>query len=227
MSLRIFNYEGRRATFNKIAFKHMFNEKRKDERISKAKAEQQLADTLGVSADAVHKWNSTTGGGPIDIETVENIAKAFELKNVRPLIQFNDEGDSMERLNDRQKSAAKRIYDVCVRFLDEFLRTNGLNDYWFDFKEKGARNPENAIYDYAENWVSKINLVLKQEYFDLHNCEIYDQLLDFVNEDLYNTFEGKLGYGYRFEAPVDNNPTTYDDYNCAMIRLNSIIERYI
>lgn len=226
MSLRVYNIGGQRATFNKEGFKYLVKEKCRREKITKAKAEQQLADLLGLSSDTVHKWNST-GGGPIDIQTVEDLAKTLGLVNSDPLLNFITGGDSVERLSDRQKSAAKQIYDVCICFLDEFKRTNGFNDYWFEFKDKGARNPENAICDYVEKWIAKIQLVLNQEYFDLHNSGIYDELCDFVNEDLYNTFEGKLGYGYRFEAQVDGNPTTDDDYNCAMIHLNSIIERYV
>ena len=131
MSLRVYNIGGQRATFNKEGFKYLVKEKCRREKITKAKAEQQLADLLGLSSDTVHKWNST-GGGPIDIQTVEDLAKALGLKNSDSLLNFITGGDSVERLSDRQKSAAKQIYDVCICFLDEFKRTNGFNDYWFE-----------------------------------------------------------------------------------------------
>jgi hypothetical protein len=44
---------------------------------------------------------------------------------------------------------------------------------------------------------------------------------------LWETFDGKLGYAYRFEAIADGNPTTEDDYNKALKRINEIIEQYI
>ena len=70
----------------------------------------------------------------------------------------------------------------------------------------------------------KIFLVIKLEYFDLLECEI---VYEFVNNDLYDIYEGKVSYAYRFEAIPDGNPTTSEDYSQAMNRLNSIIEKYI
>ena len=75
--------------------------------------------------------------------------------------------------------------------------------------------------------MGKVNLVLDQEYFDLRDTKIYEELCEFVSEDLVDIYAGKTSYAYRFEAVVDGNPTTSEDYNKAMIHLNSIIEAYI
>ena len=121
----------------------------------------------------------------------------------------------------------KRIYDICIWFLDQFYLTDGFNDYWYKFKDAGANNPEFEINNLVDSYMYKIFLVIKQEYFDLHDCDIYDELYEFVNNDLYDIYEGKVSYAYRFEAIPDGNPTTSEDYSQAMNRLNSIIEKYI
>ena len=131
----------------------------------------------------------------------------------------------MTRLSDRQLSAVKRIYDTCIWFLHEFKSSDGFNNYWFDFSRKGSRDPENDIYEFVEGLINKVELVFDQEYFDLHNCSIYDELYEFVSEDLINTYNGKLGYAYRFEAPVDGHPTTAEDYTKALTRLNEIVNK--
>ena len=61
-----------------------------------------------------------------------------------------------------------------------------------------------------------VQLVLDQEYFDLHNCEIYDQLCDFVNIDLSDIYSEKLDYG--------SLDIIRSNYNKAMIHINTIIE---
>jgi hypothetical protein len=50
--------------------------------------------------------------------------------------------------------------------------------------------------------------------------------LEYSENDLYDIFDGKLGYAYRFEAIPDGNPTTQDDYNKALKSLNEIVEKY-
>lgn len=132
----------------------------------------------------------------------------------------------MNKLTDRQMSAAKRIYDICIWFLDEFDHTDGFNDLWLDFKERGAVDPELAINDHVEKLLRKVNLLIDQEYFDLRGCEVYNVLCEFVSEDLQNTYSGKLSYAYRFEADSEANPSVSQDYDKAMIRLNSIIDQY-
>ena len=225
MGLRTYSVNGQRATFNKIAFKHFMKEKSRDEKVSISKLEQLLADQLHVAANTIHKWNYN-GGGPSDYLMVRQLAEALNVTDSTKLLNFIDEGErNMTTLNDRQLSAVKRIYDICIWFLHEFRRTDGFNDYWYNFKKNGASDPESDIANLADGLHAKVQLVLDQEYFDLHNCEIYGELCDYVNEDLINTYDGKLGYAYRFGAISDGHPTTSEDYHKAMIRLNTIIEK--
>lgn len=226
--LREYMIDEKRAVFNKEGFRHILKEKARQEHTTMGKLEEQLASNLYVSPDAVHKWHQANSGGPGSYEMVKKLAEAMELSDCSNLLMFiNDGGIEMERLTDRQKTAAKRIYDICIWFLYEFERTDGFNDYWLEFKRAGSQNPESDIYDKVEGMIAKINLVLDQEYFDLRGCDLYNELCEYVSDDLYETFNGKLSYAYRFEAHPNGNPTTSQDYDRAMIRLNTIIDKYL
>lgn len=226
MNLRIFHVGDKKAVFNKEAFRHLLKEKCIRSKKTISLLEKELANHLGISENTVHKWYYGTGG-PIDFETVKRLAETLDVKDITLLLKFIDEGDdTMEKLSDRQLSAVKRVYDACVQFLHEFERTAGFNDYWFDLKDAGSTDIETELADMADDKINYIRLVLRQEYFDLHDCEIYNTLWEYVNEDLMNTYDGKLSYGYRFEALVEGNPTTDEDYDKAMIRLNTIISKY-
>lgn len=226
--LREYMIDEKRAVFNKEGFRHILKEKARQEHTTMGKLEEQLASNLYVSPDAVHKWHQANSGGLGSYEMVKKLAEAMELSDCSNLLMFiNDGGIEMERLTDRQKTAAKRIYDICIWFLYEFERTDGFNDYWLEFKRAGSQNPESDIYDKVEGMIAKINLVLDQEYFDLRGCDLYNELCEYVSDDLYETFNGKLSYAYRFEAHPNGNPTTSQDYDRAMIRLNTIIDKYL
>ena len=210
-NLRQFTMYGRRAEFNKTAFYHYVKQKSRREKIAISKLEELIGESVGVSANAVHHWIYKKGG-PGDAEMIAPLAKILDIADPAQLIIFVDNGGTeMEHLTDRQKTAAKRIYDLCIWFLYEFERTD----------------PEMDIYSTVEDMIGKINMALDQEYFDLRGCDLYNELCEYVSDDLYETFNGKLGYGYRFEAHPNGNPTTTEDYDRAMIRLNTIIDKYL
>ena len=226
-NLRQFTINGRRAVFNKEAFQHYVKQKTRREKITVTKLKESIQKGVGVSAEAVQHWIYKEGG-PGDPEMIVPLAEILGLEDPTLLLTFLDDGGTeMERLTDRQKTAAKRIYDICIWFLHEFDRTDGFSEYWFDFKNSGSEDPESDSYAMIEGMIGKVNLVLDQEYFDLRGCDLYDELCEFVSENLYATFDGKLGYAYRFEAIPQGNPTTAQDYDRAMIRLNTIIDKYL
>lgn len=226
MSLRIFTLNNSNVIFNTERFRLELKKLRDKNKIPFLQLEQQLADKLGVSTDTVHGWHYGKNG-PIDINIVQHLAQILEIDNFTLLLKNINGEHCMQQLTDRQKNAVKRIYDICIWFLDQFYLTDGFNDYWYKFKDAGANNPEFEINNLVDSYMYKIFLVIKQEYFDLHDCDIYDELYEFVNNNLYDIYEGKVSYAYRFEAIPDGNPTTSEDYSQAMNRLNSIIEKYI
>ena len=54
-----------------------------------------------------------------------------------------------------RKNAVKRIYDICIWFLDQFYLTDGFNDYWYKFKDAGANNPEFEINNLVDSYMTK------------------------------------------------------------------------
>lgn len=227
MGLRVYSVNGKRATFNKAGFSHLLKQKCRREKMSISKMEQTVAEKLAIAPNTVHKWNYN-GGGPIDYATVEQLAEILDAADISLLLNFIDEGENeMARLTDRQMSAVKRIYDICIWFLFEFDRTNGFNHYWHQFVEQGSKDPESDITKLVDTMFDKVKLVVEQEYFDLRNCEIYDELCEFTSDNLLMIYDGKLSYAYRFEAHPNGNPTTSEDFDKAMIRLNTIIDKYL
>ena len=51
-----------------------------------------------------------------------------------------------------------------------------------------VQNAGSDIYDMVEDMLAKSHLIFEQEYYDLHGGPIYDELYEYVHEDLYETF---------------------------------------
>ena len=133
-----------------------------------------------------------------------------------------------EEYTELQILSIKRIYDKIISFLHEFDYTGGFTTtLWYDFYDREKSNTEEVIYDYVEEKMRKIYLIIEQEYFYLHDLKIYDGLCGFVYDDLVDTYEGKLGYAYRYEAIPEGHPTTTEDYENALSKINSIISKCI
>lgn len=209
--------------FSSSKFAKTFVLYRKRKKLSVDELEQKLAELVFVEKGTVHSWRFGPSG-PSDIDTIAKLAEFFELNNYFYLLNREI---TMIKLTNLQLESAKKIYDAIIKFLDEFYYTGGFTtDMWYDFVRKGSRNPERDVYDYIENLEDKIRLIVKQEYFFLHDTQIYNELIDYIDNDLNDTYNGKVSYAYRFEADGENAPTTEDDYNKAMNKLNSIIEKY-
>ena len=222
---RVFTENGIHYAFNSQAFRSRIDSMARERSISKGKITDELADALSVTPDAINNWKYGKNG-PADLDTIKRSADFFHV-DWTLFVKNADGGNTMAQLTERQKDAVKRIYDILIWFLEEFSNTDGFNDWWLEFKDAGWKNPENAIYDRIAQMERKINLVLNQEYFDLHNHEIYDELCEFASEGLSNVYNGKVSYAYRFEADGEHDPTVWQDYEKAMQHLNEIIERYV
>ena len=226
MESRVYTIDGKKMQFDTNNFKILLKSYGKRNKMKSQDVERSLANALNVSSDAVHKWHYGMST-PTDVELVKELARTFDLDDFTTLLKSVDGGNRMGKLTERQITAVKKVYDICIWFLNEFSNTSGFNDYWYPLQDKGIKDPEEAIADMADEMHRKIELVLEQEYFDLRDTEIYNELCEFVSEDLIDIYDGKLSYAYRFEALADGNPTTSDDYDKAMIKLNGIIEKYV
>lgn len=224
----IFKRNNKQYRFDFEAFDRLFRNYAKRKEMTYETLEGILGDYSGFSKEAVHNWRFRSNG-PRDIETISKLAEGLEINSDTHLLrEIIIEGDKkrMDKnaLTERQLNAAKRIYSAIVVFMNDFERTMGFNDYWFQFND--LKNPEDGIYDLVEKKHNEIFLVYEEEYFDLHGTEIYEEYGEFINNALYDTYDGKLSYAYRFEAEPEGNPTVSEDYDKAMNQLNGIIEKY-
>lgn len=221
----VFEIDNEKYQFNCLSFNQCINQYAKKNNMKKGKVENLLADKLFVSSSAIHNWRFGSNG-PASIDLIKNAAKYLKA-DYMTLLRKNKEIKEMEKLSTLQIESLKRIYDAIIDFLDDFDKTDGFTGtLWYEFQRKGSKHPEDDIYDYAQNKIEKVQKVFLKEYFYLHDTEVYGELNNYIENDLYDTFDGKLGYAYRFEAVPDGNPTTFDDYSKAMQRINVIIEQY-
>ena len=112
--------------------------------------------TLGVTKDAVNNWQYGRNG----LSNPENIKKAADFLHVDWLLLVKkvDGEITMFKLTERQKDAAKRIYDILIWFLEEFSNTNGFSSWWQEFKEQGVYDREEAIFERITRMEEKVRL---------------------------------------------------------------------
>lgn len=216
------NYRFDSASFNTYFKKHAAQKE-----IKISSLEEEIANKLYVTTSTIHNWRFGSNG-PGTLELIQNLANALSISDYMNLLKKNVEANKMEEYATLKIESIKRIYDAVIDFLEDFYNTDGFTGtLWYKFQRNGSSNPEEDIFDYAENKIRAVSLVLQKEYFYLHDTKVYSELCEYVHNNLWETFDGKLGYAYRFEAIADGNPTTEDDYNKALKRINEIIEQYI
>ena len=186
--------------------------------------EEKIGSFVCVSSSAVHNWVQGENG-PDNIDIIIKLAEFFNIK-FELLLKNMDAEKKKDNLNNRQLDAIKRIYDEIISFLHEFQNTDGFNSLWYEYYDSGESDPEEKIYEYIDKKLEKVFLAFDKEYFDLHDLAVYNEIENYINNDLYDTFDGKVSYGYRFEADGVNQPTTRDDFLNALKSINSIIEKY-
>ena len=219
---REFTIDGVKCSFNSSAFRDCINHSAKNGK-SKGDIADELSKQLHVTIDAVYNWKYEKNG-PADEDTIKQIAAYFHI-DWQLLMKKTSSGTTETQLSERQKDAAKRIYDVLIWFLEEFSNTNGFICWQEEFKEQ-EQELEDAVYERITQMEERVHLILEQEYFDLHDHEIYDALCEFACEDLPNIYLGKIRFPPHSEAD-DENTAVWQDYETARNRLNELIERYL
>lgn len=230
---KVFNIDGKSMQFDSVSFKAIFSAKCKKLCMKVLDYENELGDSLSVSSNAIHNWRFGMNG-PSDVETIKQLAVCLEIADYM-LLMKNGKGKTVMQISERQKDSLKRIYDAVIEYLDLFQRTDGFNDYWHQFSGRGdeLEQIENMLYEIAEKEQHKVELILAKEYIEIHKLPVYGQLEEYVCDDLCETYNGKLSYAYRFEAPVENIDgirsvvTTSEDYTHALKKINDILENYM
>lgn len=228
--LKHYNIDGNELTFDADAFRREFDRVRKDRGAKIGEMELELAEALFVTSDAVHAWRMHQNG-PSDMEKLESLAGFLGVTPTELLRGVKGKGMAY-MLTDRQYEALRRIYAAVVEYLDEFERTNGFNDCWFDFADAGVEpaHIEEKLWELAESRQHAVSLAADKERFDLRGIPVYDEVVDFIEEDLINIYDGKLSYGYRFEAPVEDaggapsGVTLWDDLERVRSRIDEIFD---
>lgn len=119
--------------FDHDLFNDMFNRKCNKDRLMIKDMEEQLANAINVSRDAVHSCRYKTYS-PNDLILVNDIANYFGYeKDV--LLCKKGRGTKMKKLSDVELMSVKRVYESIIEFLEYFYKTNAFNDLWFDFEK--------------------------------------------------------------------------------------------
>ena len=224
MSTKTYEYNNQKMKFNFKTFSELFSKEARRNKMNLGTFEEELAKELNVSKDAVHSWRCKINS-PLNIELIKELALKLQASDFSILLT-NKEYKTQTSLNNLQKLSVKRIYDSIIDFLEYFKKTNGFNDLWFDLT-CNVNHREGKLYDIALEKIDYLYLFFEKEYPFLKNTKIYEELEKFEEKDLFEIFEDKLTYGYRYEAIVDGNPTTQDDYYKALNKLKAIINKYM
>ena len=226
---KIFSIENVDYRFDFQSFKIYVEKYAEVEKTSKAKVFELIAQNVCVTTEAVKQWHYGNNG-PSEIDIIQKAAVLLNVKdylNLMKKVKEKEEEEEKMVLSNLQIESLKRIYDDVIEYLNDFYKTDGFTGgLWYVYQDQGYKDPEDKIYEYAEQKIEKVLLTIQKEYFYLHDTEVYSEILEYSENDLYDIFDGKLGYAYRFEAEPDGNPTTQDDYSKALKRLNEIVEKY-
>ena len=224
---KLFQIDNEYYRFDDIVFNNYFKEYAKQHKLNIGTLEEHIANKLFITESAVHNWRFGSNG-PGTLDLIQKLATELSISNYTHLLKKDIKENKMEEYAQLKIESIKRIYDAIIDFLEDFYNTDGFTgNLWFEFVRKRSLNPERDIYEYAENKVNEVLLVLKKEYFYLHGTKVYTELCEYAENDLWETFYDKCGYAYRFEATGGDSPTTEEDYNKALKRINEIIEQYI
>lgn len=198
-----YNIDDNDYPFDTDAFKRLFKKKQKENELRIGEYEKVLADELFVTSDTVHAWRMHKNA-PSDIDKLNSLAESLGT-TPSSLIKEAEREDMIVTLTDRQNEALRRIYAAVVEYLDDFLYSDGFTSYWIDLKDKGIKHEhiEEHIWQIADAKQHAVRVAADKENYDLHGFPIYDAVIDFIDEDLMDIYDGKLSYGYRFEAPVE------------------------
>lgn len=228
METRTFHINGSDYSFNFSAFDRFFRSYKN--RINKniTDSEQTLADSLGVSRDAIHNWRCQKNG-PADIGIIKAIAESFGINDYLILMEKKI-GEINMTANDRILDSLKKVYDAIILYLDYFDCSFGYLTDFYEFKEEGLSDEEarDEIYSVASDSLHEVEVVLLQEYIILHKLDIYSKLESFVTRDLCDIWDSKLEYVDKRDQITDDNEGMYchERYEVIYNQLNEIMSEY-
>lgn len=222
---RVFTVDGETYRFDSNTFRMCCDSYCQIKKISKCELEEILSKKLNVSASAIHNWRFNKNG-PSEIELIVQAAEALGIHNWKLLLKECAGGAKMTKLSVRQVEAAKRIFDACIWFLNEFYNSDGFSNYWYNFMIPESEKIHVGVEQEVGRKMGKVITVLEQEYFDLHDLEEYDVLCEYVSDTLTGIYDGKIGKDYNRYECDGTCLSTYDEYWQARKKLDNIVEKY-
>jgi len=206
--------------FKSIFNDYCKNRGRDGERKKKCDVEVELADSLNVTSSAVHNWLFQKNG-PSSYEIIKGIASFFEAdikifleeviedktdKNIfleeviedKTYMQMEAEKEMLhqkqgEVLNNKQIDSLKRIYDKILDYLGEFKKTCGFATLIYNHdKMINAKTRRILVLEELDKKIEDLNVNLYKEGFYLRDTTIYEELFNFINNDLIELYDGKL-----------------------------------
>jgi transcriptional regulator with XRE-family HTH domain len=224
---RLFVINGVNYQFDFQSFKTQVKKQADIDGVRPTRFLESIAEAVNVTHEAVKQWYYGNNG-PSELVIIKQIAEVLNVTNYLMFLKKAEEREETMTLNLLQTESLKRIYDAVIDYLDDFNKTDGFTGaLWYKFARLGSKDPEEEIGRYAEDKIDAVLLVIQKEYFYLHDTVVYSDILEYAENDLYDIFDGKLSYAYRFEAVIDGHPTTDEDYSKALSRINEIIEKYV
>ena len=214
--------------FDYDIFNKYFRNKKIQNHTTLESLENELSNFLIISKEAIHSWRFKKQS-PSSLEMIIKISKYFDIKDYMILLKRKETKNNMSNFNQYQINSIKTIYDKIIEHLDYFYYTDEYNDLWIKMGDEGynKNNIEDKLYEIDDEKINEVFLSYEKEKIFLKNTEIYDEIGEYIYNDLYDIFNGKLSYAYRFEAIPSNNPTTQEDYEKAIKKINLIIDKYI
>ena len=83
------------------------------------------------------------------------------------------------------------------------------------------------MYDEISSKVKNVYRTLNKEYFDLGRHEVYNEINEYINNYVYDMFDGKISYEDGARIIIPSKLTVDEEYANALSALNRIIEKYI
>lgn len=222
-----YELNGKRYEINAGSLKWHFDLFKEKNRLTVTELEIMIGEYVGYSPSAVHSWLYNKERDIPDIERIKLVADFFGFDYMCLLKECVEKmSDSTIKkttlTSDREKEALRRVYCAIMDFLYWFEKTDGFVSLIHEeYGDGSCIDGTLKAYDAHD----ELYHILEREYIDLGKTNIYDELYDYIYNDLFEIFDEKMDPAYRYEP--DSGVKVCEDYEKAYTKLIEIIEKYI
>ncbi|MBR6506869.1 MAG: helix-turn-helix transcriptional regulator [Clostridia bacterium] len=225
-NLKVFEYKNKSYQFDTKKFDVITKQYKNKKRMTLIEIEWLIARKINISEDAVRNWRYGKNG-PSSLEIIEGISEVLGLKDLTSLLVEFEGEKKMVVISDREKIALKKIYDSIVDFLYEFAETDGFELVMDDIKNGNKCEFTENMYDEISKKLSNVYRTYNKEYFDLGKHKVYNELNEYINNYVYDMFDGKIIFENGKTVVKPSELTADEEYANALSALNCIIDKYV